>query len=81
MRGFVVVGAVFPPQRVEVHLYLCVSRVSADSLRCHFGKEGCRMIGFDEALPGVFVSQPSPCYAQETQQPASFLLRPWRVVS
>jgi len=23
--------------RVEVHLYLCVSSVSADSLRCHFG--------------------------------------------
>jgi len=67
--------------RVEVHLFLCMSSVSADSLRCHFGKEGSRTFGFDEALPGVFVSQPSPFCAQETSQPASFLLRPRHVVS
>jgi hypothetical protein len=64
-----------------VHLFLCVSSVSADSLRCHFGKEGSRAFGYDEALPGVFVSQPSPFYAQETQHPASSLLGPRRVVS
>jgi len=33
----------------EVHLFLCVSSVSADSLRCHFDKEGSRASGFDEA--------------------------------
>ena len=26
-------------RRVEAHLYLCISSMSADSLRCHFGKE------------------------------------------
>jgi len=46
-----------------------------------FGKEGSRMFGFDEALPGVFVSQPLPCYALETQHPASSLLGPRCVVS
>jgi hypothetical protein len=50
--------------RVEVHLFLCISSVSADSLRCYFDKEGSWTFGFDKALPGVFVSQPSPCYAQ-----------------
>jgi hypothetical protein len=52
-----------------------------DSLQCHFGKEGSRTFGFDEALPGVFVSPPSPFYAQETEHPASSLLGPRRVVS
>ena len=60
----------------EVHLFFCVSSMSADSLRCHFGKEGSRAFGYDEALPGVFVSQPSPVCAQETQHPASSLLGP-----
>jgi hypothetical protein len=67
--------------RVEVQLVMCVSRVFADSLRCHFGKEGSLMFGFDEALPGVFVSQASPSCAQETQHPASSLLGPRRVFS
>jgi hypothetical protein len=43
---------------VEVFLFLCVSSVSADSLRCDFGMDGSRMFGFDEALPGIFVLQP-----------------------
>jgi hypothetical protein len=47
-------------RRVEVHLVHCISRVSADSSRCHFGKEGSTKFGFDEALPCVFASQPSP---------------------
>jgi hypothetical protein len=42
----------------EVHLYLCVSSVSLDFLRCHFDKEGIRLFDFDEALPGVLQSQP-----------------------
>jgi len=49
--------------RVEVHLFPCVSSMSADSLGCHFGNEGSRPFGFDEALPGVPVSQPSPVCA------------------
>jgi len=67
--------------RLEVHLFLCVCSVSVDSLQCNFGKEGSRTFGFDEALPGVIVSQPSPFCAQETQHPASSHLRPRRVVS
>jgi len=67
--------------RVEVHLYLCVSGVSADSLRCHLGKEGSWAFSVDESLPGVFVSQPSPVYDQETHHPASSLLGPQCVVS
>jgi len=67
--------------RVEVHLFLCVSSVSAESVRCHFGKEGSWTFGFDESLPGVFVSQPSPLCAQETEHPTSFLLGRRRVVS
>jgi hypothetical protein len=68
-------------RRGEVHLFLSVSIVSADSLRCHFGKEGSPTFGYDEALLPVFVLQPSPFYAQETQHPTSSLLRPRRVVS
>ena len=67
--------------RVEVHLFLYVSSVSADPLRCHFGKKGSRTFGFDEALLGVFVSYPSAFCAQQTQHPACSLLRPRRVVS
>ena len=65
---------------VEVHLLICVCSVSADSLQCNFGKEGSRTFGFDEALLGVFVSQHSPFYAQETQHPTSCVFGPWRVV-
>jgi len=66
--------------RVEVHLFRCISSVSVDYLRCHFGKEGSQTFGFDEALPGVSVLQPSPFCAQETQHPASSLLGPRCVV-
>jgi len=66
---------------VEVHFLLCVSSVSVDCLGCHFGKHGIQTWGFDESQPGVFVSLPSPFYAQETQHPASSLLRPQREVS
>jgi hypothetical protein len=61
---------------VEAHLVLCVSNVSVDSVWCHVGKEASRTFGFDEALPRVFVLQPSPLSAQETETPASFLLGP-----
>ena len=55
--------------RVEVHLFLCVSSVSADSLRCHFGEERSRQLGFNQALLGVIVSQPSAFCAQELNSP------------
>jgi hypothetical protein len=67
--------------RVEVHLFFCVSSVLGDSLQWHFRKEGSWTFGFDEALPGVFVLQASPFCTQETQHPASFLVRPRHVVS
>jgi hypothetical protein len=66
--------------QVGVHLFLCISSVSADSLRFHFGKEGSQRFGFDEALPPVVVSQPSPFYAQQPQYPAFSLLGPWCLV-
>jgi hypothetical protein len=44
-------------------------------------KEGSWTFGFDEALPGVVVSQPSPFHAQETQHPATSLLGPQRMIS
>jgi len=64
--------------RVEVNLFLCISSVSANSVRRHFGKEGSQTYDFDEALPGVFVSQPSLCHALESQHPACSLLGPRR---
>jgi hypothetical protein len=66
---------------VEVHLFLWVFRVSADSLQCHCGMDGSRTFDFDEAFPGVFVSQALPCYAQQTGNPTLSLLGPRRVVS
>ena len=33
----------------EVHLLLCVSSVSVDSVCCHLGELGIRLCGFDEA--------------------------------
>jgi hypothetical protein len=53
---------------VEMHLFICISSVSVDFLRRHFGKECIRPCGFDEALLRVFLSLPSTVYAQNTQQ-------------
>ena len=58
--------------RVEVHLFLCVSSVTANSLRWHFGKECSQTFGHDEALPGVFVSQPSPFVPRKLNTPLLF---------
>jgi len=38
-----------PIGRVQVQMFLSVSIVSADCLQRHFGKEGIRPCGFDEA--------------------------------
>jgi len=35
--------------RPGVHLFLCISSVCAKSVWCHFGKEGSRTCGFNEA--------------------------------
>jgi hypothetical protein len=59
---------------VEVHPCLCASSLSVDALVCHFGQEGSRLFDFHEPWQGVFLSQPSPCYPQETKQSASSLL-------
>jgi hypothetical protein len=63
-----------PPVLVEVRRILCASSVSADSLLCHFGMEGSRPYNHNKLLPGVFLSQPSPFCAQETQHLTSSLL-------
>jgi hypothetical protein len=60
----------------EVLLFVCIASMYADFLRCHLDRVGIWLCGFDEALPGVFLSQPSPFYTYETQHPDSFLLRP-----
>jgi len=67
---------------LDVHLCHCVSSVSGDSVLCHFGKERSHLSDFPEVWPGVFPSQPSHVYAQETQLPVSSLRRlqpevPW----
>ena len=67
--------------RAEVHLFLYVCSVSADSLRCDFDKEGIRPFDFEEASLCVILSQPVPCYAPETHYPASSLLGLQRKVS
>ena len=66
---------------VEVHLFLCGSSMSADSLRCHLGRERIRPFDFDKALLGVFPLQCSPFYALETQHSVSSLLGHMRVVA
>jgi hypothetical protein len=60
--------------RVKVLLLLCISNLSADSLRCHFYKEGIRPGHFEEASPGVFLSQRSTFYTLENQHGSSSLL-------
>jgi len=55
------------PVLVEVNPFLCASSISVDPLLCHFDKEGCLAFNFHESLPGVFLSQPSHDYFQETQ--------------
>jgi len=67
--------------RVEVQLFLCISSMSADALRGHFGKEGICPFDFHEASLGVLLSQPSPFYTLESQHPASSLVRLRREVS
>jgi len=66
---------------MEVHIFLHISSVSADSSRCHFGMECIPPFDCVEASPGVFLSQPSPFYALEMQHPASSLLRLQREVA
>ena len=59
--------------RMEVHLYIWASSVSAVSARSNFGKEGSRLYDFHGTSLSVFPAQPSPCYAEETELPASSL--------
>jgi len=44
----VALGSAVCVGQVEVHLFLRVSCVSADTWQCHFGKEGIRPCGFDK---------------------------------
>jgi hypothetical protein len=62
---------------VEVHLWLWTSSVSVDFVQCHYGKAGSRAFEYKQPMRCVFRSQPSPCYACETQHPKSFLLGLW----
>jgi len=60
---------------VEVHLFLCASTMSVYCMLCHFGYEVRHLFYFNDPTPSVFLSQPSPFYAQEGQHPTSSLLR------
>jgi hypothetical protein len=55
---------------VEVHLCLWVSRMSADLVQSHVGKEGIPTCTFDDAWLGVIVLQHYLLYAQDTEHPA-----------
>jgi hypothetical protein len=60
---------------VEVRQFFCASSVSVDSLLYHIRMERSQPYELNKPLPGVFPSQPSPSYAQETKLLASSLLR------
>jgi hypothetical protein len=61
---------------MELQLFLSGSSVSADVLWCDFGTEGIRWCGIDEALLGMILVHPAPCYVQETEHLASSVLGP-----
>jgi len=73
-RAEVGLQAELPSVLVEVRRFLCSSSVSAHSLLYHFSMEGSRLYNFYKPLPGVFLSQPSTFYAQQTQLLAFSLL-------
>jgi len=52
---------------VEVHLFHCAARMSADFLQCRVATEGSSEIDFHQPLPGAILFLPCPFYAQETQ--------------
>jgi len=60
--------------RLEVHPFLFISGVSADSVRCYSDREGINSYSCDEASLGVFLSHPSTCSAKGTELHASSLL-------
>jgi hypothetical protein len=67
--------------QVEQHLFVQMTRISAESLGYHFGNEGILTCGFGKAQLGVFLFQPSPCYGQGTQYPSMSLPIAWGEVS
>jgi hypothetical protein len=60
--------------QAEEHPYFFASSLCGYSTLWHFATEDTRLCGSDESSLGVFPSQPSPFYAQETQLPSSSLL-------
>jgi len=64
-----------PRVLVEVCRFLSASGVSADCFLCDLSLEGRRPYDFYKPLLGVFLLQPSPFYAQDTQLLASSVLR------
>ena len=65
-RGEVAFQAELPLVLVEVRQFLSASSVSVDNWLCYFGIEGSRPYDCYKPLPGDFLSQPSPLYAQDT---------------
>jgi len=59
---------------VEVRQFLSASSMSANSVLYDSGIEGSRQYDLYKPLRGVFLSQPSPFYAQQTQLLTSSLL-------
>jgi hypothetical protein len=69
------------PVLVEVRWFLFATSVPADSLLYYYGMEGSHPFDLYKPFPGVFLSQPSLFYAQETQLLISSVLGLWREVS
>jgi hypothetical protein len=57
---------------MEVHMFVCVSSMSADSLSCHFGKEGIQPCGIDKAYLVVVLLQSLSGYERYNQLPSSW---------
>ena len=60
---------------VEAHPFLCTCSEYVDTLLCHFGNEDSHLFDVHEPLPGVFLSQRTPCYAQGNTTPHFFSSR------
>jgi hypothetical protein len=93
LRNIYLLGLAFRPEvasalqfsvcfsQVELHMFLCITIVSAYSLWCHLVKAAIQLCGLDQASQHIFLSQPLIVYNKETHHLASSHLRTWREVS
>jgi len=77
IRAEAVIRAEVPPDHVSVRPFLSASSPSAYFLQWHCGLEDSDLYGVYKPLPGAFLTQPLPLYAQETEILASCLVGLW----